>query len=193
VPGHGTPAARGSKEEHDATCNRRPARYDPKELLFNMTERSKPDMQWSERYGYDQHPEEYSGKNKGYSNIFLTNTCQISWGHRELLADAEYERQNTPSCRRFPSVVEAKKRQTPDSPPKIRFAPDSPLEQVGFEPLVPLWKRKAFPGPRQIDLWILVLAENHATHALEGPRACVPLAPPCRGLPATGGSCATIR
>jgi hypothetical protein len=134
VPGHGTPAARGSKEEHDTTCNRRPARYDPKELLFNMTERSKPDMQWSERYGYDQHPEEYSGKNKGYSNIFLTNTCQISWGHRELLADAEYERQNTPSCRRFPSVVEAKKRQTPDSPPKIRFAPDSPPEQAGFEP-----------------------------------------------------------
>jgi hypothetical protein len=74
VPGHGTPAARGSKEEEDATCNRRPARYDPKDLLFNMTERSKPDMHWSERYGYDQHPEEYSRKNKGYSKIFLTNT-----------------------------------------------------------------------------------------------------------------------
>jgi hypothetical protein len=25
-----------------------------------------------------------------------------------------------------------------DSPPKIRFAPDSPLEETGFEPLVPL-------------------------------------------------------
>ena len=58
MPGHGTPAWRGSKEEHDATCNRRPARYDPKELLFNVTERSKPDMQWSERYRYDKHPEE---------------------------------------------------------------------------------------------------------------------------------------
>jgi hypothetical protein len=113
VPRHGTPASRGSKEEHDAACNRRPARYDPKELLFNMTERSKSDMQWSERYGNDKHPEEYSENNKGYSKIFLTNTWQISWVHRELLADAEYEHQNTSSCRPFPSVVGAKKRQTP--------------------------------------------------------------------------------
>jgi len=74
VPGHGTPASRRSKEENDATCNRRPARYDPKELLFNMTKRSKPDMQLCERYGHDKHPEKYSGKNKGYSKIFLTNT-----------------------------------------------------------------------------------------------------------------------
>ena len=74
VPGHGTPASRGSKEEDDATCNRRPARYDPKELLFNMTKRSKPDMQLCERYRHDKHPEKYSGKNKGYSKIFLTNT-----------------------------------------------------------------------------------------------------------------------
>jgi hypothetical protein len=39
-----------------------------------------------------------------------------------------------------PSVVEAKKRQTLDSPPKIRCAPDSPPEGTGFEPSVPRGK-----------------------------------------------------
>jgi hypothetical protein len=83
-------------------------------LLFNMTERSKSEMQWSERYGYDKHPEEYSGKNGVIPRYFLL-ILERYRGHRELLADAEYERQNTSSCPRFPSVVEAKKRQTPSA------------------------------------------------------------------------------
>jgi hypothetical protein len=75
MPRASTPTtARGGKQEHDATYNRRPARYDPKELLLDMTERSKPDMQWCERHRYDKHPKEYSRKNNGYSKIFLTNT-----------------------------------------------------------------------------------------------------------------------
>ena len=39
-----------SKEEDDATYNRCPTGYDPKRLLFDMTERGEqPNMQWGER------------------------------------------------------------------------------------------------------------------------------------------------
>jgi hypothetical protein len=31
-------------------------------------------MEWCEGHRYDKHPEEYSGNDKGYSKIFLTNT-----------------------------------------------------------------------------------------------------------------------
>jgi hypothetical protein len=68
VPRASTPTtSRRGKQEHDATYNRRAARYDPKELLFNMTERSKPDMQWCKRHHYDKQPKEYSEKNNHYS------------------------------------------------------------------------------------------------------------------------------
>jgi hypothetical protein len=66
--------SRGGKQEHDATCNRRPAHHDPKELLLDVTERREARMEWCEGHRYDKHPEEYSGNDKGYSKIFLTNT-----------------------------------------------------------------------------------------------------------------------
>jgi hypothetical protein len=75
VPRASTPTtSRGGKQEHDATYNRGPARYDPKELLLDVTERREADMEWCERHRYDKHPEEYSGNDKGYSKTFLTNT-----------------------------------------------------------------------------------------------------------------------
>ena len=46
-----------SKEEDDATDNRRPTGYDPKGLLFDITERSEqPNMQRGERQDYHKHP-----------------------------------------------------------------------------------------------------------------------------------------
>jgi hypothetical protein len=33
-----------------------------------------------------------------------------------------------------------------NAPPKVRFAPDSPVEEAGFEPSVPHTKSHAFPG-----------------------------------------------
>jgi hypothetical protein len=53
---------------------------------------------------------------------------------------------------------------------------DSPAEQ-GIRTAGRLWKGKSFSGPRQVDLWILLLAENQATPKLKGPRVCIPLAP----------------
>jgi len=78
VPWHTPATSRGGKDEDDATCNKRPARHDPKRLLFDMTERGERDMKRCERHCYDKHPKEYSGKYEGYSKIFLTNTCPIS-------------------------------------------------------------------------------------------------------------------
>jgi len=49
VPRVSTPTtSSGDKQEHDATYNRRPARYDPKELFLDVTERREADMEWGE-------------------------------------------------------------------------------------------------------------------------------------------------
>src|SRR6266446_3119307 len=84
VPRASTPTtSRGGKQEHDATYDRRPAHYDPKELLLDVTERSKPDMQWCERHCYDKHPKRVLRKEQGLfqdiSYEYLTNIV----GHRK--------------------------------------------------------------------------------------------------------------
>ena len=55
-----------------------------------------------------------------------------------------------------------------DSSPKIRFAPDSPLEQRKFELLVA--REDGWPVlTTLIDLKALLLHENQATFSREGP------------------------
>src|SRR5439155_4551257 len=78
----------GGEEQGDAACNRRPAGYDPKELLSDMIERGELDMQWCDRHCHDKHPKEYSGKDEGYSHSSLADNWLIEWGHRGPLADA---------------------------------------------------------------------------------------------------------
>ena len=78
----------GGEEQGDTACNRRPAGYDPKELLSDMIERGELDMQWCDRHCHDKHPKEYSGKDEGYSHSSLADNWLIEWGHRGPLADA---------------------------------------------------------------------------------------------------------
>ncbi len=63
-----------------------------------------------------------------------------------------------------------------DSSPKIRFAPDSPLEQRKFELLVA--REDGWPVlTTLIDLKALLLHENQATFSREGPTVRISFPP----------------